>query len=81
MGWKSTIDITRDEALRLINIKLGKASRMSDYELSDFLEVLGFGDDANLPYLGRNFNIVDKIDGEDLPKNIDGMYDWRDTQF
>jgi hypothetical protein len=62
MGWKSTIDITRDEAMRLINIKLGKASRMSDNQLADFLEELGFGDDPNLPYCGHNFNVCDEDD-------------------
>lgn len=59
MGWKSTIDITRNEAKRLIMQKLDMLDELTNQQLDDMLEGLGYGDDANLPYYGHNFNIVD----------------------
>lgn len=75
MGWKSTINLTRDVALKLINLRISKAYNMSDTELGDFLEELGFGDNPDLPFVGHNFIITDE------PENIYGMHDWRETQF
>lgn len=75
MGWKSTINLTREVALKLINIRISKAYTMSDTELGDFLEELGFGDNPELPFVGHNFIISDE------PESIDGMYDLRETQF
>lgn len=54
MGWKSTITIRREEAIRLI---IDRALSASDSQLADALENLGFGDDKDLPYYGRNFMI------------------------
>lgn len=59
MGWKSTIDITRNEAMRLIFARMADAHSMSDNELGELVELLGYGDDKNLPYFGYNFNIVE----------------------
>jgi len=65
MGWKSTVDITRDEAIRLIFNKLSEAHKMSDNQLADLVESLGYGDDMDLPYFGRNFIVTDNANSED----------------
>ena len=59
MGWKSTIDITRNEAKRLIIQKLAMLDGLTNKELEDMVEDLGYGDDTNLQYYGYNFNVVD----------------------
>ncbi len=59
MGWKSTIDITRNEAKRLIIQKLAMLDGLTNKELEDMVEELGYGDDTNLQYYGYNFNVVD----------------------
>lgn len=56
MGWKSTIDISRSEALSLIFKRINDAS---NEELSLILTELGYGDETLLPYFGHNFNIED----------------------
>ena len=58
MGWKSTVDITRDEAISLIFAKLATIHTLSDSELADLLESLGYGEDSNLVYYGHNFNVI-----------------------
>ena len=57
MGWKSTIDITRAEAIQAIMASLDKTpyDEMSDDELKDVMYQLGIGDDVDKPYY--NFNI------------------------
>ena len=65
MGWKSTVNITRDEAIRLIFEKLGYGNKLSNSELSDLVESLGYGDDINLPYFGHNFIVTDYVNTED----------------
>lgn len=59
MGWKSTIDITRDEAIRLIANRIMFVCTLSNKELENMIESLGYGDDTTLPYYGRNFIVVD----------------------
>jgi hypothetical protein len=59
MGWKSTIDIGRKEAMQLI---FAKMVNITNSELGDVLETLGYGEDTQLPYFGHNFNVVDKED-------------------
>jgi hypothetical protein len=59
MGWKSTIDITRAEAKRLILQKLVHFDQMSDRELADMVEALGYGEDTDLEYYGYNFMVKD----------------------
>lgn len=54
MGWKSTITIRKEEAQQLLIQRILSAS---DSQLEDALCSLGFGDDMNLPYYGRNFII------------------------
>ena len=59
MGWKSTIDISRKEAIDLIFRKLSEVNRMSNNDLSKLIENIGFGDDIKLPYYGCNFHVTD----------------------
>ena len=59
MGWKSTIDISRTEAKRLIMQKLTMLDGLTNEELEDIVGELGYGDDANLQYYGYNFNVID----------------------
>jgi hypothetical protein len=62
MGWKSTVDISREEAIKLatkeLAKKIGEVHTMSDTELEDFLEELGYGDTSGMDHFGHNFNIV-----------------------
>lgn len=58
MGWKSTINISRAEAVKLIMQKLITLEGLTNKELENMLEELGYGDDANLQYFGYNFNVV-----------------------
>jgi len=58
MGWKSTVDITRDEAIRLAIKSISNVYNMSDIELEDFLEQLGYGDTQSMEYFGYNFRII-----------------------
>ena len=62
MGWKSTIDITKKEAIRLIFTKMAEVHCMSEKELGETLEALGYGEDTKLPYYGHNFNVIDVDD-------------------
>lgn len=59
MGWKSTIDITREEAKRLIIQKLINIDQMSNSELADMVEELGYGESPELEYYGHNFIVND----------------------
>ena len=66
MGWKSTIDITRTQALALVMDYALQCGNLSDSELEDLLETLGYGDDPKLPYVGHNFNIVKQQDNDKI---------------
>lgn len=59
MGWKSTMDITREEAIRLIMNRALSAHSLTDHELADMLEFMGYGDNQELPYYGYNFYVTD----------------------
>lgn len=65
MGWKSTINITREEALKLCFSVLSTLHQKSNDELGDILESLGYGDDTNLPYYGYNFWITEELEDQD----------------
>jgi hypothetical protein len=62
MGWKSTVDITREQAIALaikeLSNKITKLYYMSDTELEDLLEEIGYGDTQGMEYFGHNFNII-----------------------
>lgn len=58
MGWKSTVDISRDKAIGLIMSRILVASNT---ELSNALDSFGFGDNSELPYYGCNFSVLDEL--------------------
>jgi hypothetical protein len=62
MGWKSTVDISRKEAIQLVFARMADVHQMPDKDLGDMLATLGYGEDPNLPYYGYNFFVVDKED-------------------
>tara|TARA_R110000796_G_scaffold70936_1_gene160997 strand:+ start:8885 stop:9064 length:180 start_codon:yes stop_codon:yes gene_type:complete len=59
MGWKITIDITREEAKELIIKRIIDLETFSDKELANVVEELGYGDNPDLIYYGRNFMVTD----------------------
>jgi len=56
MGWKSTIAISRSHAIGLI---IERATRASNRELEELLELVGYGDNTNLSMYGHNFTVLD----------------------
>ena len=62
MGWKSTITITKDDAIRAImetmNIE-NPYSKLSAAALEQIMYDLGIGEDYNKPYFGHNFEIIE----------------------
>ena len=62
MGWKSTIDISRDKAIKLIHKRLNDIDELSNDDLSLMLEAIGYGDNTDLKYYGCNFYITDKTE-------------------
>lgn len=54
MGWKGTLDISREEALQSIRTHLHS---LTNDELSDVMGAM-FGDNPELPYHGRNFWVL-----------------------
>ena len=65
MGRKSTVNIKREEAVRLIIKQMITLNDKSNKELEDMLEEYGYGDDSKLEYYGYNFI----VEGEDDGKN------------
>jgi hypothetical protein len=59
MGWKTTIDITRLEAKRLIIKKLFDIDSMSNIELANMVEQLGYGEEPEMTHYGCNFIVTD----------------------
>ncbi len=66
MSWKSTIYITREEALDLMS---KRTLNPTNEELSDILEGCGYGDEINLPHYGKNFIILDELEEENKKWN------------
>jgi len=68
MGWKSTIWLTRQEAINAIEDAKLKAGyddpykHISNDQLDAMMYDLDIGDDPNLPYYGHNFIVVDKVE-------------------
>ncbi len=70
MGWKSTMEISREQAISAIcKVKSTFFEKsfetMSNVQLEDLMYSLGIGDDTEYPYYGHNFNVV----GERNPVN------------
>lgn len=77
MGWKSTLDLTRKQAIQAIIGALDKTpyDDMTNEELKRMMYELGIGDDENLPYYGHNFiiyNTQEDLDNSnfDLENNL-----------
>lgn len=66
MGWKSTLDITREQAIEMIMLGLNRKpfEEMSNQELEEMLYSLGYGDKPELGYYGYNFSVLNEIKGE-----------------
>lgn len=64
MGWKSTIEITRKEAIQAIISSLDKTpyDEMTNEELESLMYELSIGDDLNKPYYGHNFIVRNSED-------------------
>lgn len=60
MSWKSTITITRHDAIITIMNCIDKTpfDEMTNEELEKVMYRMGFGDESCLPYFGHNFTIV-----------------------
>lgn len=64
MGWKSSIQITRKEAIDAImkSIDTTPYDHMTNQQLEEIMYQLDIGDDLNKPYFGYNFRIVNTSD-------------------
>ena len=63
MGWKSTIEITRQEAIRLILQRMNDniLNSLSNRDLEYMVEDIGYGDNPEWEYFGHNFFVVNEI--------------------
>lgn len=63
MGWKSTIEITREEAIRLIIQRINEniLNSMTNRDLEYMVEDIGYGDNPEWEYFGHNFFVVNQI--------------------
>ena len=63
MGWKSTIEISREEAIRLIQSKLSddRLSKLPNSDIEYMMEDMGFGDNPDWEYFGHNFFVVKEV--------------------
>jgi len=68
MGWKSTIEITRKEAIQAIISSLDKTpyDEMTNKQLEDMMYQLDIGDDVHKPYYEYYF-IQKQSTGKGLP--------------
>ena len=68
MGWKSTLTLTRGEAISAILEELAKIHPINNQQVSNaYLENMMdamFGDDAERPYYGHNFLVVDSKESD-----------------
>ena len=67
MGWKSTIDITREEAISAIlkSVDIEPLENMTNSELENVMYRMGIGDEPGKPYYGHNFNIITRENEDD----------------
>jgi hypothetical protein len=67
MGWKSTLDITREDAVRLILAAQSRTpfDEMTNNELEEQLYAYGYGDDTSLPHYGYNFSVLNELTNGD----------------
>ena len=77
MSWKSTIDITREEAIRLIIARANTVDSLSNETLGSILIGMGYGDNQGLQHYGHNFRVTG-ISPSKLPKYEEEFDDWDD---
>jgi hypothetical protein len=67
MGWKSTIFLTRDQAIEAIIKSMNPIpfDEMSNDQLEDMMYGLNIGDDTNKPYYGYTFSVFDTAEDVD----------------
>ncbi len=58
MGWKSTMDITREKLQMEVQVEMLNLSHLTNAELIELAEDMGFGDDADKNYYGHTFHII-----------------------
>jgi len=63
MGCKSTIEISREEAIRLIQSKLSDEilGKSTNRDIEYMMEDMGFGDNPDWEYFGHNFFVVKQV--------------------
>ena len=66
MGWKSTLDLSREDAIRLIMAAQTRTpfDEMTNLELEEQLYAYGYGDDMSLPHYGYNFSVMNELNGD-----------------
>ena len=64
MGWKSSKGITREHAISLIAQRIYDLN-LSDEDLCNAVEAIGYGENTDLPHYGYNFFITDKNEYEE----------------
>jgi hypothetical protein len=67
MGWKSTLDLSREDAIRLIMAAQTRTpfDEMTNNELEEQLYAYGYGDNTDLPHYGYNFMVHTELkDGD-----------------
>jgi hypothetical protein len=63
MGWKSTIEISREESIKLIQSKMSDEvfKSMLNRDIEYIMEDMGFGDNPDWEYFGHNFFVVNEV--------------------
>ena len=59
MGWKSRLDISRDEAIAAIRAANEPLEKLSNSELEELISNLNVDDDPHKPYCGYNVTVND----------------------
>ena len=63
MSLKSTIEISREEAIKLIQSKMSDEvfKSMLNRDIEYMMEDMGFGDNPDWEYFGHNFFVVKQV--------------------
>lgn len=64
MGWKTTVKITREQAINLILSARSRKpyDKKTNEELEQLLYENDYGDNPKLSHFGHNFIVVDKVE-------------------
>lgn len=71
MGWKSTLRISKERALKLIQERV---ESLSNEQLEDLVEHLGYGNDCDLAYYGYNFIVSEESDEREEYERLKAKY-------